>query len=318
MKIAFVGKGGSGKTTLCALTGKTLASLGFPVLLIDADINQHLGNNLGISEAALKNLPTLGLNMDSLKEYFRGTNARITNNQEMIKTTPPGNGSAFINFATKNPIFSRFAHQENNLLFMAVGPFDESDLGTKCYHSKTGSVEMILNHFLDQKKEYILVDMTAGADSFASGLFTRFDMTILVVEPTVKSVSVYHQYKEYAKNFGVKIKVVGNKIENQDDIDFIKDQVGEDLIAIVNQSAFIKQIDKGKKLPIHHLEKENTKAIHNIIAITDLQEKDWDTFYRQAIEFHIKNSHAWGNKATGKDLTQQIDPHFKISDAISN
>ena len=29
-----------------------------------------------------------------------------------------------------------------------------------------------------------MVDMTAGADSFASGLFTRFDLTFLVCEPT--------------------------------------------------------------------------------------------------------------------------------------
>ena len=35
--------------------------------------------------------------------------------------------------------------------------------------------------------------MTAGSDSFASGLFTRFDLAFLIAEPTRKGVSVYRQ-----------------------------------------------------------------------------------------------------------------------------
>jgi len=52
MKIAFVGKGGSGKTTLASLLARHLAEAGLPVLAIDADINQHLGVALGLDEAA--------------------------------------------------------------------------------------------------------------------------------------------------------------------------------------------------------------------------------------------------------------------------
>ena len=40
--------------------------------------------------------------------------------------------------------------------------------------------------------------MTAGADAFASGLFTRFDLTVLVSEPTRRGVGVYRQYAEHA------------------------------------------------------------------------------------------------------------------------
>jgi CO dehydrogenase maturation factor len=51
----------------------------------------------------------------------------------------------------------------------------------------------MLNHLVDGPGEYVVVDMTAGADSFASGLFTRFDATFLVCEPTLRSVGVYRQ-----------------------------------------------------------------------------------------------------------------------------
>jgi CO dehydrogenase nickel-insertion accessory protein CooC1 len=47
VRIAFVGKGGSGKTTSAAVFSRYLAELGKPVLAIDADINQHLGQALG-------------------------------------------------------------------------------------------------------------------------------------------------------------------------------------------------------------------------------------------------------------------------------
>ena len=81
---------------------------------------------------------------------------------------------------------------------LATGPFEDDDLGVACYHSKTGAVELYLNHLVDGPGEYVVVDCTAGADSFASGLFTRFDLTVLVAEPTRKGISVYRQWQGYA------------------------------------------------------------------------------------------------------------------------
>ena len=48
MRVAFVGKGGSGKTTLSALFARHLARSGAPVLAVDGDINQHLAVALGL------------------------------------------------------------------------------------------------------------------------------------------------------------------------------------------------------------------------------------------------------------------------------
>src|ERR1043165_6475825 len=104
---------------------------------------------------------------------------------------------------------------------------------------------LLLNHMIDKEKEYVLVYMTAGADSFASGLFTRFDVTFLVVEPTLKSLSVYDQYKRYARDYDVVINVIGNKVEDEGDISFLRKHVGEDLIAIIYQSMFVKKTDRG-------------------------------------------------------------------------
>ncbi len=78
--------------------------------------------------------------------------------------------------------------------------------------------------------------MTAGADAFASGLFTRFDITFLVAEPTRKGVSVYHQYRDHAREFGIRLAVIGNKITGEDDLLFLKEEVGDDLLTHLVQS----------------------------------------------------------------------------------
>ncbi len=53
MKIAIVGKGGSGKTTLSATLARLLARRGFSVLAIDSDPNPNLGMALGVGTPEL-------------------------------------------------------------------------------------------------------------------------------------------------------------------------------------------------------------------------------------------------------------------------
>ncbi len=308
MKIAFVGKGGSGKTTLSALFSRFVASEGFPTLAIDADINQHLGHALGVPGGSAS-LPPMGIEIKRIKEYLRGTNPLLTP-ESMIKTTPPGRGSNLIKLQEENALFKYFARDIDGVKLMAVGPFSEEDLGVSCYHSKTGSVELVLNHLKDTESEYVIVDMTAGADSFSSGLFTRFDVTILVVEPTLKSTSVYEQYSHYAKEHGVSIKAVGNKVEGDEDRRFLEKQLGMDLIAVLSTSPFVKRLDKGEILPFSKFEDTNRVTLRKIKQVIDQHTKDWRRFYQQAVEFHLKNARSWANAASGKDLTTQVDPKF--------
>ncbi|MEU6350947.1 ATP-binding protein [Streptomyces sp. NPDC047072] len=305
MRIAFVGKGGSGKTTLSALFSRHLARSGAPVLAVDGDINQHLAEALGHlgSFAAAP----LGAHVSSIKEYLRGTNPRIPSAEAMIKTTPPGRGSRLLTLLGDDELHARHVRRAGDVPLMVTGEFDESDLGVSCYHSKLGGVELYLNHLVDGPGEYVVVDMTAGADAFASGLFSRFDMTFLVAEPTRKGVSVYRQYRDHAREFGIRIAVVGNKVTGEDDLLFLKEQVGDDLLTHLVQSPWVRAAEQGRSDDdLDTLEPHNRHALNVLREAVDSHPRDWATLHRHAVEFHLRNARAWA----GEDLAAQVDPEY--------
>jgi CO dehydrogenase maturation factor len=353
MKIAFVGKGGSGKTTLSSLFVRHLAAAGTPVVAVDADINQHLGVALGLADEEAAALPSMGAHLPQIKEYLRGANPRIASADSMIKTTPPGRGSRLLRPAgrrdvgtpgvvaggpattdgrvpelpdeAENPFdtsCSRWVALDgpgggtHGARLMATGPFTEDDLGVACYHSKVGAVELYLNHLVDGRDEYVVVDMTAGSDSFASGLFTRFDLTFLVAEPTRRGVSVYRQYKEYARDFGVALAVVGNKVQDQADLEYLRAEVGDDLLVAVGSSQWVRALEKGRPPRFGLLEEETRAALRLMHERADSAhaDRDWVRFTEQMTHFHRKNAESWGNARAGEDLAAQIDPHFVLSE----
>ncbi|WP_433201592.1 ATP-binding protein [Dactylosporangium sp. CS-047395] len=315
MKAAFVGKGGSGKTTLAALFCRYLAARDAPrVLAFDADINQHLAVALGADPAEAARLPALGDHLDEIKEYLRGDNPLIASAAAMLKTTPPGPGSRLVRVDEPNPLWDRLVRTVGGVRLAVTGPFAADDLGVACYHSKVGAVELLLNHLADGPGDYAVVDMTAGADSFASGLFTRFDLTFLVCEPTIRSVGVYRQYVGYARDHDVRVAVVGNKVDDESDVDFLRAEVGDDLLCWFSRSAFVKAAERGRYLPLPALEPSNVEALQSLGGALDGCVKDWPRYAAQAAEFHTRNALAWGNTRAGADLTAQISPDFLIGE----
>ncbi|MEU8681038.1 ATP-binding protein [Streptomyces sp. NPDC048611] len=320
MKIAFVGKGGSGKTTLSSLFIRHLAASRVPVIAVDADINQHLGPALGLDETEAAGLPAMGAHLPLIKDYLRGSNPRIPSSESMIKTTPPGEGSRLLRVGETNPVYDACVRtvdlDGSAVRLMATGPFTESDLGVACYHSKVGAVELCLNHLVDGREEYVVVDMTAGSDSFASGMFTRFDMTFLVAEPTRKGIAVYRQYKEYARDFGVPLKVVGNKVQGPEDLAFLREETGDDLLVTVGHSDWVRAMEKGRPARFDRLEEANRQALATLHRTADAAygRRDWERYTRQMVHFHLKNAESWGNAKTGVDLAAQVDPSFVLSE----
>jgi CO dehydrogenase maturation factor len=284
------GRAAAARPPLSSLFIRHLAAAGAPVVAVDADINQHLGAALGLDDAEA--------------------------------AAPPAMGERLLRVSENNPVYDACARpvelDGGAARLMVTGPFTDSDLGVACYHSKTGAVELFLNHLVDGPDEYVVVDMTAGSDAFASGMFTRFDITFLVAEPTRKGVSVYRQYQEYARDFGVILKVVGNKVQGQDDLDFLRAEVGDDLLVTIGHSDWVRSMEKGRPPRFEFLEDVNQLALCRLRTAVDATYalRDWERYTSQMVHFHLKNAQSWGNERTGTDLAAQIDPGFVLGESV--
>ncbi len=311
MRLAFCGKGGSGKSTLASLMARYLAAKSHPVIVMDGDINQHLGRALGFSEEELVAQKKLGAEPGILHEWVRGQNTRILSVDHVIETTPPGAGSNLMRFNDDTPVARAYELRREGMRFLALGGHSGEQVGATCYHGFTYKMGTYLNHLLDGPGEYFIGDMCAGADPFACSLASKYDAVFVVVEPTEKSAGVYEQCRAYGDPFGIPIHVVGNKIEDESDMNFIRARVGDALIGGLTRSPFLRRQDKGEFAPIAALEPENTALLSVIKSLADEKQRDWERYLRNNRHFLEKAARSWADALYKTDMMGQVDPSFR-------
>lgn len=154
MRISFLGKGGSGKTTLSTSFIKFLENKNKKVLAIDADINVNLGTTLGMQTKYLgddfERISSYLENHSGVEEHNDSSNIKAE--KVIIGTTPPTNESTFIKPDLNDNFFKKFATYKNdNLALLTVGTYTDKKVGYACYHSKLGSAVLIYNRLLDNQ-----------------------------------------------------------------------------------------------------------------------------------------------------------------------
>lgn len=311
MKIAFVGKGGSGKTTLSCLFAQFVSNSGFKTLLIDGDVNIHCPRVLGLeSEITSDNHLSNPLNASRIRKYLIGNNTRIKDLKSFRKTTPPSTGSGILKLDSDFPeILKPYIFTSGNLGLSVLGTYDDESIGTSCYHVNLSILENILSHSTETEKAVIVVDMVAGTDSFANTLHAQFDLLVLCVEPTLRGVAVWEQFKNLAQSASVlpRVAVVGNKVRGLKELEFLKDKIPSDvLLGVMSESDYLRQLEmSGEILDISKLENDNRLLLANILQkavsskITDTER------LRKLCELHLKYCASPGVVSEFGDLSAQ-------------
>jgi CO dehydrogenase maturation factor len=83
-------------------------------------------------------------------------------------------------------------------------------------------------------------------------MFTRFYLTVLVAEPTRKSVGVCRQWRQYADGYDV-TTVAGNKGASQQGVTFLREHLDEGLLTWLGHESAVRAMEQGSPLALDDL-----------------------------------------------------------------
>ncbi len=237
MKVAFVGKGGSGKSTISSLFIRYLNDkMGANVLAIDADLNMNLAGLLGAQVPVDKHLSSPE-NSARFRRFLKGDNPLILDENSFLPTTPAGVGSNLIVSADDPNIIPYAITVKNNpvLNLVTVGTYVAEEIGQACYHTNLFVAENLLTHTSFKNGEWVVADMVAGTDAFSYSLHLQFDAIILIAEPTPESAEVCKLYLDLAREAGIHklVHLIANKVEDGSDLNFIRQVTGQEPLGYI-------------------------------------------------------------------------------------
>ncbi|NKQ39827.1 MAG: hypothetical protein HF967_10305, partial [Methanosarcinales archaeon] len=219
---------------------------------------------------------------------------------------------------------NEFCVKKDNIFFTKVGTYSKEDVGSNCYHSKLGSLELFLHHYLDRKDDITFIDSTAGVDILGTSLFMSYDYLFFVVEPTLKSVQVFKDFfsKFKDENYSnTKMCIVGNKIIDETDSKFIEEQLKNQIndFFYIPFSNLFRKIEKSEKISLLEITKELNEELNSIsIYINENYNKNWDEYKKKLIELHTKIAKDWYNDYYGRDIADLDIKSFTYEKQINN
>lgn len=222
MKIAVAGKGGAGKTTICATAARLLARSGHRVIAIDGDTNPNLHAAIGVDPASkLAMLPT-----SLASRRFDGP--RLT--------------------APIDDVLQQHAQlAPDGVRLVRMGMPEHADEGCMC------SAHAVVSAFLadldsnSNSDAVALLDLEASPEHLSRGTARHCDVLLLVAEPYYRSLEAVRLQASLAAETPIpRVVVVANKCRQDADAEAITEfceRHGLDLIGLLPWSEAVLDAD---------------------------------------------------------------------------
>ncbi|MCX8053607.1 MAG: carbon monoxide dehydrogenase accessory protein CooC [Armatimonadetes bacterium] len=208
MKLAVTGKGGVGKTTVCALLARAFADAGRRVIAVDADPNATLAACLGFDDP---DSITPLIEMEALIEERTGVK-------------PGSQGAVFKLNPRVEDIPDRFCTTKDGVRLLKMGALKRG--GSGCYCPENAFLKSLVSHLFLVDQDVLIMDMEAGIEHFGRGTAQGVDWLLVVVEPSRQSIDTAKRIKSLAEDIGLaRIGVIGNKCRTENEREFIERSV---------------------------------------------------------------------------------------------
>ena len=143
--------------------------------------------------------------------------------------------------------------------------------GSGCVCPEHVMLKAVLSALSFRKDDVVIMDMEAGLEHLGRGTASVMDQFIVVVEPGARSIQTYQKVKQLAADIGVhRVRVVGNKIRDEADRQFIESRIPEeDILGFISYNAEVIDADRNGLSPYD----VSPKAVEEIREIKNRMEE---------------------------------------------
>lgn len=250
-KVAIGGKGGVGKTTVCAVLARLFANDGYDVLAIDADSDANLCLAFGVDapdnpEPLIKMkqliIDRVGGGKDAVGAYFR-LNPKVSDLPEKFSVNVDSNGAGALKLLT-------------------LGCIEHAGGGCAC--PEGAFLKALLTHTMLQRQELVLVDLAAGVEFMGRASIRGVDALVVVVEPGSRSIQTAAQIAQMAREMGVrKVAAVLNKVTDAAQVDIVASELAKSGITLLCDIGYSSQIQRAdlQKTCVYEADKHVVEAL---------------------------------------------------------
>lgn len=230
VKIAIGGKGGVGKTTVCAVWARLFAEDGFDVLAIDADPNTNLALAFGMDSAQT------GEPLIKMKQLIA----------ERTGTTKESVGAYFKLNPEVSDLPEKYQVKLNGVKLLVLGGITQAGAGCAC--PEGAFLKALLTHTILQRQELVLVDLAAGVEFMGRASIQGIDALVVVAEPGRRSIETANNIAKMGQQLGIKtVAAIVNKITDAAQAETIKSQLTMPVLANINYMPAVQDADLRNK-----------------------------------------------------------------------
>ena len=236
MIIGFLGKGGSGKSSLATQMALYLHAAGKEVLAIDADHNMDFAYNL-TDGSLTPDIPSIGNALTPIRSFIglgdEGTSDdAFSEKRDMCFSLSPADAYT-----------DKYTHRvKDRLRLMMAGKQTDTVLyGKACSHILTTPLKIYLPLLKIGENDIVIMDEKAGADGVTTGTVTGIDVGIIICEASQHSIKTAKQIAELMDFFETPYIFAGNKTTGGEDHDYITQHLGAEPTVFLPEDVSIKR-----------------------------------------------------------------------------